>query len=276
MMRELKLEKKMTHLDLFSGIGAFTIAARRNGIDTLYFSEINKQAAKVLAKNFPDIENLGDVRGIDGEWMRDFHGVDLVTGGFPCTDLSNAANGSHKGLEGKESGLFYELARIVLECDPKWVVIENVPRVLKHMDAIKKEMFFHEWDARIFEAGEYGANCRRKRAFIVGCSEPGRAKEVLDFAEEYRSPVQSGGNEDVFPMCLPWKGGVSLERLGSCVVEFPSSDAKGEEADATRIRESDGVSRGVDGHRYLMLGNSIVPQIPTIIFEGIIKGENDG
>jgi DNA (cytosine-5)-methyltransferase 1 len=260
----------MTHLDLFSGIGAFTIAAQRNGIDTLYFSEVNEQADKVLKKNFPDIKNLGDVRKINGEWMRDFHGVDLVTGGFPCTDLSQSSKGSHDGLEGKESGLFYELARVVLECDPKWVIIENVPKVMKYLDKIKQEMFFHEFDARIFESGIYGANCRRKRAFIVGCSEQGSAKKVLDFAEKHKSPVCSRGDEDVFPMCLPWKGGVSLERLGSCVVEFAS-----EEVDSTRIRESNGVPRGVDGHRYLMLGNSITPIIPTIIMGGIVKYDSE-
>jgi len=260
----------MTHLDLFSGIGAFTLAAQRNGIDTLYLSEINEKANKVLAKNFPAIPNLGSVTEINGEWLRDFHGIDLVTGGFPCTDLSLSSKGSHKGLDGKESGLFYELARIVLECDPKWVVIENVPQVLKYMDQIRQEMFFHDWDARIFEAREYGANCRRRRAFIVGCSEQGGATKVLDLAEKHRSPIQGGRGEDVFPMCLPWKGGVSLERLGSCVVEFPASDVEGEKTNSTRIREGNGLSRGMDGHRYLMLGNSIVPQIPTVILKELL------
>ncbi len=253
----------MKHLDLFTGIGAFSLAARKNGIDTLYHAEINENANNVLAKNFPSIPNLGDIRNIDGTWLRDFCGIDLITGGFPCTDLSQAKNGSHKGFEGRESGLFYELARIVIECDPKWVVLENVPQVLNYMDRIKEEMFFHDWDARIFEAGEYGANCRRKRAFIVGCSVEGGATEILDLAEKHRTLIQSGGNEDVFPMCLPWKGGVSLERLGSCIVETA-------ETDSTRIREGNGISRGVDGHRYLMLGNSIVPQIPMIIFKEIL------
>lgn len=265
----------MTHLDLFTGIGAFSIAAKRNGINTLYHSEINEQANNVLAKNFPHIQNLGSVSDIDGNQLRDFCGIDMITGGFPCTDLSQSAKGSHEGLEGKESGLFYELARIVLECDPKWVIIENVPKVLKYMDQIKQEMFFHEWDARIFEAGEYGANCRRKRAFIVGCSEPGSATKVLDLAEKHRSPIQSGGNEDVFPMCLPWKGGVSLERLGSCVVEYAPEGVEVAETNATRIREGDGLRRGVDGHRYLMLGNSIVPRIPTIIMKCILDVDND-
>jgi DNA (cytosine-5)-methyltransferase 1 len=264
----------MTHLDLFSGIGAFTLAAQRSGIDTIYLSEINKHANKVLAKNFPNIPNLGSVTEIDGTWL---HAIDLVTGGFPCTDLSQSAKGSHEGLEGKESGLFYELARIVLECDHKWVVIGNVPQVMKYMDQIKKEMFFHDWDARIFEAGEYGANCRRKRAFIVGCSVEGGARKVLDLAEKHRSTLRSGRDEDAFPMCLPWKGGVSLERLGSCVLEFAdiSGGFADQEVNPTRIRKGDGLSRGVDGHRYLMLGNSITPVIPTIIFKELMAVEND-
>jgi len=256
----------MNHLDLFSGIGAFSLAAKRVGIDTRFFSEINKDAIEVLARQFPHIPNLGSVTDIDGTRLDT---IDIVTGGFPCTDLSQSAKGSHKGLEGSESGLFYELARIVNECNPRWVVIENVTRVVKYMDKIKEEMPHYEWEVEVFEAAEFGANCRRKRAFLVGCTEPGRPREVLDFTKKQRSPVQRGGDEDVFPMCLPWKGGVSLERLGSCVIEI-------EEANATGIRKGNGVPRGMDfsdGARYLMLGNSIVPIIPQRIFQGILSTE---
>ena len=258
----------MNHLDLFSGIGAFSLAAKRAGLRTTYFSEINDFANKVLAKNFPAVGNLGDVHAVEGDWLRDFVGVDIITGGFPCTDLSIASKGSHKGLDGEQSGLFWEMSRIVWEVDPRWVIIENVPRVLGYMKAIEDEIPFLEFTGGIYEAGEFGALCRRKRAFIVGCSEPGRVAQVCNLVQSHRTLIQSGGDEDVFPMLLPWKGGVSLERLGSCAVEI-----EGEEADATRIRESDGLSRGMDGHRYLALGNSIVPVIPEIIMKAILAVE---
>lgn len=232
---------------------------------TVGFAEIDDFACGVLAKRFPHIPNYGDVTKLDGTQFRDFHGVDVITGGFPCTDLSHASKGSHKGLEGSQSGLFYELARLVIEADPKWVVLENTPRVLKYMQEIRNELYFHYWDGRIFEALEYGALCRRKRAFIVGCSVEGGAEKVLDLAEEYKQALCGRGNEDVFPMCLPWKGGVSLERLGSCVVEIPTGGHSGEEANTSRIREGDGVPGRMDGRRYLALGNSIVPLVAKII-----------
>jgi DNA (cytosine-5)-methyltransferase 1 len=235
---------------------------------TTYFSEINAFASRVLAKNFPTVGNLGDVHDIAGDWMRDFIGIDLVTGGFPCTDLSIASKGSHKGLEGEQSGLFWEMSRIVWEVEPRWVIFENVPQVLNYMALIEDEIPFMEFTGGIFEAREFGALCRRRRAFIIGCSEPGSSRQVFDIAQSYRKAVHSGGGEAVYPMLLPWGGGVSLERLGSCVVEIPS-----EETNATRIRKGDGVSRGMDRHRYLALGNSIVPVIPEQIMKAILQVE---
>jgi len=256
----------MNHLDTFTGIGAFTVAAKKVGIHTVGFSEIDPFAIKVLEKHFPEVPNYGDISKLDTTPFRDFIGVDLVTGGFPCTDLSQSSKGSHKGLEGTESGLFYELARVIHGSGCTWFVIENVPQVMKYLDKIKEELYGYEIDGRVFEAAQFGALCRRKRAFLVGCSIPRGASSVFDLIEECYPPIQCGGNEDVFPMCLPWKGGVSLERLGSCIVEMPSC----EETNPTGIRESDGVRRGVDGRRYLALGNSIVPVIPEVIFEAIL------
>ena len=133
---------------------------------------------------------------------------------------------------------------------------------------IEDEIPFMEFAGGILEAGEFGAKCRRKRAFLVGSAEPGSASKVFDIAQSYRKAIQSGRESDSFPMCLPWKGGVSLERLGSCLVELP-----GEEANATRIRKGDGVSRGMDSARYLALGNSIVPIIPELIMRAILAVE---
>jgi len=252
----------MQHLDLFSGIGGFTIAAKLNGINTVGFSEIDPFACTVLAKHFPEIPNYGDIKEMSGELFRDFIGVDLITGGFPCTDLSQAAHGSHKHLDGEHSGLFWELARLINEIDPEWVVIENVPQVVKHMETVKQEMFAYEWSHRIFDSQNFGCACRRKRAYIVGHPEPGRADAVLNYAEKRGQVIRSRGAEDVLPMLLPWKGGVSLERLSSCLVEITETNAGG-------IRESDGIPGRLDGRRYLALGNSITPVIPFWIFAGM-------
>ena len=68
----------MNHVDLFAGIGGFTLAAQRAGIDTILFSEIESNACKVLEKNFPGIPNAGDIKTLTGDCLRDFIGVDII------------------------------------------------------------------------------------------------------------------------------------------------------------------------------------------------------
>jgi DNA-cytosine methyltransferase len=252
----------MRLFDAFAGIGGFSLGAHRAGWKTVGFCEIDPACQRVLRKNFPNIPIANDVRELDGSNIS----AEAISGGFPCTDLSNAAKGSHLGLEGSQSGLFFSLARAIRDSDVKWAVIENVPRVIKYLDRIKEELPQYGWSFRIFDAADFGAACRRRRAYLVGCTAPGSAEQVLNFAESRGQTVRRGGDEDVLPMLLPWKGGVSLERLASCVVEDT-------EADAARIREGDGVPRGMDGPRYLMLGNSVTPVIPYWIFRGISHTE---
>jgi DNA (cytosine-5)-methyltransferase 1 len=108
-------------LDLFSGIGGFALAFEAAGFQTVAFAEIEPYPCKVLAQHWPEVPNLGDVRGIDG---RDFAGVDVVCGGFPCQPHSSA--GLKLG-EADPRNLWPEMARIISECRPAFVLAENVP-----------------------------------------------------------------------------------------------------------------------------------------------------
>ena len=263
----------MNHLDLFSGIGAFALSAGKVDIKTVAFAETDIFCEKVLEKNFPGIPNYGDVRNLPCDTLRDFLGVDLITGGFPCQDLSLAAKSSHKDLEGENSSLFFSMCECVWDIGPQWVVIENVPKILKYMEVVKNELPEWEWEGNLLEAAEFGAYCRRKRAFIIGCVEQGGASEVFNITEKRRQTVSCRRSKDVLPMCLPWKGGPSLERLASCVVENT-------EANPTRVRKGDGAPRRMDGRRYLALGNSIPIVLADVIMQSINYvngqgGEND-
>jgi DNA (cytosine-5)-methyltransferase 1 len=255
-----------THLDIFSGIGGFALAARWAGFQTVGFCEINEFCKKVLTKHFPNVPIHDDVNTLKSGSIKEK--IDIVTGGFPCTDLSACAKGSHKQLDGKESGLFWKLRDIVNSVKPKWVVIENVPSVSKHMDTIRKAMPEYEWENETFCSSEFGVLCRRKRTYIVGHLGIGRARMVLDLTKEHRKTVQGGGPKDVLPMLLPWKGGVSLERLGSCLVEVAEAHPNG-------IRTGNGIRNRMDGHRYLALGNSVTPKVIHCIFESIKQVENE-
>ena len=113
----------MNILSLFDGISCSRIALGRNKIPiTNYFcSEIDKTCIEVSKKHFPDNIFLGDVKSIN---LKKLPKIDLLIGGSPCQDLSNAFKGS--GLKGSRSSLFFEFVRIMEEIKPKYFLLENV------------------------------------------------------------------------------------------------------------------------------------------------------
>lgn len=134
---------KLRVLDLFSGIGGFSLGLERakhdgeiNGFETVAFCEIEKFPRKILAKHWPDIPCYPDVRELTAERLAaDGIAVDVICGGFPCQDISAAGKGA--GLAGERSGLFYEVARLVGELGPQYVILENVSALLyRGLDAV--------------------------------------------------------------------------------------------------------------------------------------------
>ena len=113
----------MNILSLFDGISCARIALDNLGVNVgnYYASEIDQYAIKVSRKNYPKIINLGDIRDVQAS---DMPKIDLLIGGSPCQDLSNAQKGL--GLEGEKSGLFYEYLRLLKEVKPKYFLLENV------------------------------------------------------------------------------------------------------------------------------------------------------
>ena len=97
----------MTHLDLFSGIGGFALAARWSGLETTAFCENDPYCERVLRKNFPGVPIHDDIQTLDGTQFKDIY---LITGGFPCQDISIAGKGA--GIDGQRSGLWTELHRM--------------------------------------------------------------------------------------------------------------------------------------------------------------------
>jgi DNA-cytosine methyltransferase len=113
----------MNVLSLFDGISGARIALEKLNIPitTYYASEIDKYAIKVSKENYPDIIHLGDIKKINASNLPK---IDLLIGGSPCQDLSNAQKGL--GLEGEKSRLFYEYIRLYKELKPKYFLLENV------------------------------------------------------------------------------------------------------------------------------------------------------
>lgn len=117
------VRRKLVVLSLFDGLGGSRIALERLGIPCEYYaSEVDKHCIRVSSARFSDIIHLGDVRNIKG---KEIPPVDLLIGGTPCTDVSNL-NRTGKGLEGAQSGLFFEYVRLKDLLDPTYFVMENV------------------------------------------------------------------------------------------------------------------------------------------------------
>ena len=117
----------MTHVDLFSGIGGFALACRHVGLDTICFCESDPYCQRVLAKHWPDVPITDDIRQFNGhDWPR----PDLLTAGFPCTDISIAQTHRERDVAGESTGLFAEMVRVIGEARPRIALLENVTNLL--------------------------------------------------------------------------------------------------------------------------------------------------
>src|SRR6185437_6667180 len=122
---------KMNVLDLFSGIGVFSLGLERAGFKTVAFCEINRFCRRVLAKHWPEVSIYDDVRTLTAERLRaDGIRVDVVCGGFPCTDISRAKMHRWTGIDGEQSGLWSEYARLIGELRPLYAIVENTADLL--------------------------------------------------------------------------------------------------------------------------------------------------
>lgn len=165
-------------LDLFAGIGGFSLGLERTGgFETVAFCEIEPYAQKVLAKHWPGIPIYDDVRELTAERLAgDGIGVDVITGGFPCQDISAA--GKKVGLSGERSGLWGEIFRLICEIRPSYAIVENVSALLNRGAAevcgdLAEVGYCFEWHC--LSAGALGAPHMRDRFWLVAypdvCSE---------------------------------------------------------------------------------------------------------
>lgn len=170
--------KKLKVLDLFSGIGGFSLGFENTEFfETVAFCEIDKHCHAVLNKNFPNVPIFEDVKSLKAE---DVGEVDVIVGGFPCQDISTA--GRQKGInENTRSGLWIEYKRIIEEVKPRWVVIENVRNLLSNGLAIVLQDLHEigydaEWE--IISARAVGACHLRERAWIVAYPSSERRQQI--------------------------------------------------------------------------------------------------
>jgi DNA (cytosine-5)-methyltransferase 1 len=182
-----------TAVSLFAGVGGFDLALERAGVKVVASVEIDKKAQDVLRRHFPNSTIFGDISGVTGEQLiqAGFNARGgIITGGFPCQDLSVA--GKRAGLAGKRSGLFWEICRLIDETGSETIILENVPGLLSSnngrdmavvIEALVKRGYRVGW--RVLDAQHFGVPQRRRRVFIVGCLRDSRRtpEEILNISQ---------------------------------------------------------------------------------------------
>lgn len=234
----------MNVLDLFSGIGGFSLGLERAGMRTVAFCEIDPFARRVLAERWPGIPCYDDVRALTAAQLRaDGIAVDAICGGFPCQDISAA--GKRTGLSGARSGLWREYARLVGEVGPRYVVMENSAELLAlGLGDVLGDLASLRYDAKwdCIPAAVLGAPHGRDRVWLVAYPSEVAGLHEPDVGKELWRWVSDNG--------FTWP---------ACPYDSP---------EAAVCRVDDGIPDRVD--RTGALGNAVIPQIPEIIGRAIM------
>lgn len=271
-------------LDLFSGIGGFSLGLERTGgFKTVAFCEIEEFPRKVLAKHWPDVPIYQDVRELTSEQLRaDGIAVDVITGGYPCQPFSVA--GKRRGKDDLRH-LWPEVSRLIEELRPTWFIGENVfGHVSMGLDEVLSDLEGKDYQARTFiiPACAVGAIHRRDRVWIVAhanrvgnkrfgneLAEPGQCRQggQIDAADcqhifsNAHGTRQSRQRWTKQQLGQTQSGHWEVNRLINAL-QWPTKPA-------VRGR-NDGIPRRLDRDRLKALGNAVVPQIPELIGRAIL------
>lgn len=264
---------RINGLSLFTGYGGLDLALR-DYVKTIGYVEIEEYAQKIIAYRMADgsldrAPIYSDVKNVQGQ-----SGVcDIIFGGFPCQDISVA--GLRKGLEGKRSGLFFEIVRLAQEIEPKFLFLENVPGIrTKGLRQVIGTLAEIGYDCRwtCVSAASIGAPHKRERWFLL-------ANANGNFIRKKQIKKQKCQNSTIF--------GGSMEKR---IIADPNSQSKklrqtkewGHNSFNKRIMETnswddlaaffcrmdDGASFRVD--RLKALGNGVVPLQAKTAFQFLL------
>ena len=236
-----------TVLDLFSGIGGISLGLHWAGMQTLAFCESDPFARAVLHRHWPGVPVFPDIRtlGWSDLCASSAGRPTVLCGGFPCQDTSLAGRGA--GLAGARSGLWSHMARLVSECRPRWVVVENVPglrgRGADRVQLDLEALGYAGWPL-VVGAAHAGAPHRRARMWLVARRIP---------ADTGGAGLEMGVSGATGP-----PPGLPVERRGG----WPAAPGL--------RRVGDGLPAGLDrSARVAALGNAAVPAAAAAIGRAI-------
>ena len=298
----------MKVLDLFSGIGGFSLGLERAGMETVAFCENDKFCQKVLAKHWPDVPIHNNIEELDG---REYKGtVDLICGGFPCQPFSVA--GDQRGSE-DDRALWPEMLRVIREVEPLWVIGENVSGIINmELDNCLSSLENSGYSCQTFviPARAVDAPHRRDRVWVVAHADNAGDRPSKNGIDGDREKADKGRGKQPQP---------ESSRLGEDVADtsierLQGSEETGDSLGSGKNREQlsarfggvsgrdkpsaqprmggmvDGVSRWMDEpegiprvigkvpdrvNRLKALGNAVVPQVVEVLGRMVMEIENE-
>ena len=286
---------KLQHLDLFSGIGGFSLGLEATGgFETKAFCDIEKYPRQVLQKHWPHVKQYEDIKELNYERLKadGIDSIDIITGGYPCQPFSIA--GRQKG-EQDSRHLWPEYFRLVKELRPTWVIGENVSGHIKlGLDTVIEDLESEDYAVRPFSisASSIGANHQRERIWILAHSRRSQWPRAELRGENENETRKENANQferssSTSEVDVANTNNERLQRQwqsrNQFTPRFNSSRESSEEGQRTvgqgwwesepnMGRVAHGIPKRVD--RLKSLGNSLVPQIPYYIGKTILEVMN--
>lgn len=281
----------MRLLDLFSGIGGFSLGLERSGyFTTVAFCEIEPYPRAVLRKHWPNTPIYDDVRDLGAARLRadGLLPIDAICGGFPCQDISLAGSGA--GLDGERSGLWREFARLIGEIRPRVAFVENVGALrARGLAAVLGDLASLGYDAdwHVVPAAAVGAPHLRERVWIVAADADCGRCERQRKPQHGHEPGAPGPEPDGLGSRGRWEGSASADaqrigreelrglqrRLARALAAASAPWPRTAEPPLCGL--DDGLPRDVvRQHKAALkaLGNAVVPAIPEILGRAWAEG----
>lgn len=250
----------MNVLDLFSGIGGFSLGLERAGMRTVAFCESDEFCRAVLRKHWPEVPCFDDVRTLDAGRLGGLGRIDLVCGGFPCQPFSHAGK---QRAQADHRHLWPAMREVIALSRPSWVFGENVTGIVAlALDDVLADLEALQYAARAFviPAVAVDARHRRDRVWIIARDANREGEPALSVDEEVEelSCIVADSPSLQRPSFI-WDESNGAHHLSRCA--WLPEPGMG--------RVADGVPRRVD--RLRTLGNAVVPQVVEEIGRAIMR-----
>jgi len=295
----------MKFASFFAGIGGFDLGFQQAGMLPVFHCEIDSYCQAILKRHWPEVPLHGDIKTLDASNIPQ---ADLWSGGWPCQDVSNA-NSQRAGIGGDRSGLFFEFAKLAKIVRPKWIVLENVSGLLSSdngtafesvIDELEEIGYLGIWfTCNLIDAG---IPHNRERVFLIGSYKSDCAYEFYSdggkLLRDNKTRTEGGARlqarpnipEEFIsndPVLVQRRGGFGYTKARgySPTIRAQTGNHQGghtdrpilcgQKLDVERVRDSDGVPRGLDGRRGRFIGNSVAPPVARFIGTEILRIEAD-